>query len=144
VRLTHYSADPFSIDRARTYVQDDTFKPRGLWVSVDGEDDWPSWCRGEEFRLDKLEHFTRLRLTPGAQVLSLCTPSDLDSFTRTYGVPVERGYAFIDWSAVARGHGGLVIAPYQWSRRLSLTWYYPWDCASGCIWDLTAVELVAR
>jgi hypothetical protein len=142
VNLSHYSAEPFALDRARTYAQDSNgYKPHGLWVSVDGEDDWPSWCRAEQYAVDRLSHSTRLRLTPGANVLRLCTPRDLDTFASTYAAD---GYPFLDWSAVTAEYGGVVIAPYQWSRRLALSWYYSWDCASGCIWDLTAVEVVTE
>lgn len=42
-------------------------------------------------------------------------------------------------------YDGIVITPYVWSMRLdrSAFWYYGWDCASGCIWNASAVaELV--
>ncbi len=25
------------------------YKPKGLWVSVDGEDDWKSWCEENDY-----------------------------------------------------------------------------------------------
>lgn len=33
-------------------------------------------------------------------------------------------------------------APYQWECRLDRDtfWYYSWDCASACIWNLQAVR----
>ncbi|QBI98814.1 hypothetical protein SEA_BOBBY_184 [Mycobacterium phage Bobby] len=47
---------------------------------------------------------------------------------------------WIDWGKVAADYGGIIIAPYQWSRRMDPHWYYTWDCASGCIWNLEAIE----
>ena len=47
---------------------------------------------------------------------------------------------FIDWPKVAERYDGIIIAPYQWSRRLDgPMWYYGWDCASGCVWRARAV-----
>ncbi len=42
---------------------------------------------------------------------------------------------------VAKLYQGIIIAPYCYSIRLDndCFWYYPWDCASGCIWDATAI-----
>jgi len=37
---------------------------------------------------------------------------------------------------VSKEYDGIEIAPYQWDARLSLIWYYGWDVASGCIWNL--------
>lgn len=85
-------------------------------------------------------------------LLHLNSPAKLDALTKQYGVlPPWRTrpeaddylprYLAIDWSAVAAQYGGILIAPYQWKRRLELTWYYGWDCASGCAWDLSLIEL---
>jgi hypothetical protein len=51
---------------------------------------------------------------------------------------------YIDWSKVAAKHQGIIIAPYCYARRLTYhtAWYYGWDCASGCIWDLKAIQSV--
>lgn len=55
-------------------------------------------------------------------------------------------YYTIDWFQVVRNFPGIIIAPYLWERRNSnrsnwdSCWYYGWDCASGCIWDLRCIE----
>jgi hypothetical protein len=48
----------------------------------------------------------------------------------------------IEWRKVAERFDGIIIAPYIWQRRLDLesSWYYSWDCASGCIWNASAVR----
>ena len=120
-------------------------KPRGLWVSVKGENDWPSWCRAEEFRLDDLAFAQEIRLALGAQIIRLKNAADIDFFTAQYGRQTRfttfLGELAIDWSAVARDYQGIIIAPYVWERRLhrSTSWYYGWDCAAACIWDAAAV-----
>ena len=48
----------------------------------------------------------------------------------------------IDWAEVASKYDGIIISPYQWSLRLDMEmmWYYGWDCASGCIWNISAIK----
>jgi len=128
-------------------------KPEGFWVSVAGEDDWPSWCRGEDCFLDSLTAAHRVTLKPSAAVVFLKSAFELDAFTGAYAVQTdwERRWSWrvtdsrkwpIDWREVVKDCDGLIITPYQWDRRAELDWYYGWDCASGCIWNLDAIESV--
>ncbi|QDM58016.1 hypothetical protein SEA_DALLAS_199 [Mycobacterium phage Dallas] len=140
LRLEVYAAAPITLDRSRIYTQAVDHKPEGLWVSVAGEDDWPTWCRGEEFSFDNLTVCHRVTLVPGANILHLKSPMDIDAFHYLYA---NRGILdWIDWGKVAADYDGIIIAPYQWSRRMDPHWYYTWDCASGCIWNLEAIESV--
>lgn len=123
-------------------------KPNGLWLSVDGEDDWPSWCRSEDFRVDKLTRGTRVALVPNPNVLFIRNEDALRAFTNRWAKNLPgldlRGNLFIDWRGVAEIVDGIVIAPYVYSCRLAMdtTWYYGWDCASGCIWKARAVASI--
>lgn len=140
MEFRHYAEDTVLLDRSRKYFQErprSHTKPVGLWVSVKGEYDWHWWCTEEDFRTERLavEH----HVTLGGNILVLDRPDDLLDFQTTYGVE-DRGYYAIDWPRVAHWYDGIVIAPYHWQHRLSLSWYYTWDCASGCIWNLDAVE----
>lgn len=154
--LTHYTKEPRTLNRVRRYTQlaPDTFsnKPIGLWVSVDGEDDWYDWCTREGFFVDGLKHAHRVTLADDAAILWVATRDDFISFVEVYGRTEHRsrsmvveyaGRGFteiaIDWPAIARDYDGVIIAPYLWGFRLSHMWYYGWDCASGCIWNLDAI-----
>jgi len=131
VTLSHWSAKP--IEQLRVVPQESVaFKPKGLWVSVDGEDDWLSWCTGEGYG-GIHEHRYRVHADLDA-LLWLKTGVDVRAFKDRYAQPVPMGDG-IDWRAVARDFPGMLIAPYQWDVRLEMTWYYGWDCASGCIWN---------
>jgi len=156
VRLEHYTDQVFSFER-RTYQQKPPLgflKPLGLWVSVAGEDDWPSWCREEEFCLSSLEHLSVVTLADDANILMVSSPELLDEFHAEYAVDDdflrgrpwasdEKRYWAVDWPKVAEKYDGIIIAPYHWSRRLDgPMWFYGWDCASGCIWNLDAVASV--
>lgn len=141
-RLLHYTEKP--LDEVHDTDQDGErlFKPRGLWLSVEGEDDWKSWCDAEDFR-DCDAMLCYEILIDLEDVLWLSGVADIWAFHRQYNV--VRPYPYdvqIDWPAVSRDFAGLVIAPYQWGLRLDsgVPWYYSWDCASGCIWRAAAVE----
>lgn len=154
--LTHYSDKP--LETVRSVAQwpanegaratGPYTKPVGLWVSVDGEDDWIWWCRAEGFGLERLTHAHRVTLAKNARVLRLAGANELDAFTAEYGglgpdyMPEHLKSLCIDWWRVAAGYQGVIIAPYCYERRLNLSWYYPWDCASGCIWDASAIASV--
>lgn len=149
LQLRHYAGAPVEMDWSMPYVQRGLGaynKPRGLWVTIPGDDDWPTWCAAENFGADRLTHVHEVVLVADANVLELTTPDALDEFSRDYGVDVPWGPGYydlcIDWVRVAREFAGIIIAPYQWGQRMSLNWYYGWDVASGCIWDLTAIESV--
>lgn len=148
--LLHYQSDVVTLDRTRTYEQPSSEspydKPKGLWVSVEGEDDWRHWCETEDFRTEALAVPHEVKLTEDADLLLLKDADDLLEFQHNYGTPYRfssRGDLMIEWKRVAREFAGIIIAPYQWKHRLNLSWYYTWDCSSGCIWDLSVVDTFA-
>lgn len=149
--LIHFSAIPCVALHSVAQADEPSFKPQGFWVSDESRDDgWAWWCRDTEFQLDALACATRVVLAPSARVCWLTTAAGILRFTDDFGAwptymdpfpwRVKQGYA-IDWAAVAKDYQGIIITPYQWTRRLDpLTcWYYGWDCASGCLWDAAAV-----
>jgi hypothetical protein len=117
-------------------------KPRGLWVSVKGKRDWLLCCTEARF-----QYAHEIELTPTARLYRIRSARALDKFTEAFGVPPlltgggMRDLPAIDWPRLAKRFQGIVIAPYIWSRRMHMesSWYYRWDCASGCIWDAGAV-----
>lgn len=134
----HYSETPIDrLDMNYHYVSQERFKPTGLWYSAPcGEDGWEHWCEAEDFGLGKHKHLLEVDLS---RVLVLRLSTDILCFHEKYGL--DERYE-VDWDAVAKKFSGIEIAPYQWSLRLDskVSWYYPWDCASGCIWDLSIVK----
>lgn len=122
-------------------------KPIGYWITDDSEDCWASWCRNNDFGLDQLTHKHEIVLDE-SNLLILRSLSQFDFFNQEWGSPYYWGGAngnkfrdwCIDWWRVAERYDGLIITPYKWQRRLQLNWYYSWDCASGCIWNVDAVK----
>jgi hypothetical protein len=132
-------------------------KPNGFWVSDDSDHGWADWCLAEEFRLDGLRYRHRVTLSESANILGIHNGEQLEvfheiysvedefsrSFNRSYDYHDKKHYWPINWHAVAEKYDGIIITPYLWSHRLDgPSWYYGWDCASGCIWNLAAIESV--
>lgn len=149
-RLLHYSDDPItaveSRDQRATPDHLRHYKPWGLWLSVEGEDDWRSWCESEQFGAPAKQLCYVVTLAAEANVLRLSCGADLLDFTDAYGFdPYDGRYSFagnaIQWERVAALYDGIIIAPYIWTMRLEerVHWYYGWDCASGCIWNARAI-----
>lgn len=159
--LDHYGTEPL-LWPPRDYTQTNRKEgwghpphPEGLWVSVKGEDDWPSWCQSEQFRLEALAVCTRVVLASEANVRLVEGEQQLLAFDAEYGIDYDYGGAVpfthrrIDWIKLAKDYDGLIIAPYVRSCRLPMErgtpkarvsdWYYPWDCASGVIWRARAI-----
>lgn len=138
----------FELSRVQSYRQEPGPKPRGLWVSVGMS--WKEWCESESWNVDGVRYAAEVELFPSAKILWVSGAAQIEAFARTYRITVLEqsrllGY-YIDWVAVAERYQGIVISPYCWEKRLAdgMMWYYGWDCASGCIWDLSAVSMVGN
>lgn len=155
LRLLHYRAQPGDFDRTRTYTQPPISghgKPDGYWVSVAGEDDWPAWCTNGMNAPQRLAVAYEVRLSASANIRLVTSVAEIDAFHHEFAAAsdFDRRYGYgpnwwgIDWASVTEHYDGIIIAPYLWARRLGETcgWYYTWDCASGCIWNLSAIESV--
>lgn len=136
VELRHYAGKPFNLDRSRSVAQLRDMKPRGFWVTVPGEDDWPTWCRGQEWGLERLVVEYCVELGTEANILTLSTSQAILGFHAAY----SRSRWEISWAEVAEAYDGILISPHDYSLRWDLSWYSGWDCASGCIWNLAAIE----
>lgn len=150
----HFAAEAFELAPC-SYIQALEWKPRGLWYSVEGnEDGWSDWCRYNEFCETDLQiaHAVELDvervvvIDNGASLLAFqreyCRPHPiLAEFDKEYAelVGPDR-HGVIDWPLVATRYDGIEIAPYQYAHRMGSLWYNTWDCASGCIWNIDAIR----
>lgn len=125
-------------------------KPSGFWITDDTDDCWRSWCLSERFNLENLTHKHEVDLIED-RILILRGEYDVRTFARHYcvdhwwgpeGNPRKYCDLCIDWPQVAKEYAGIIVTPYIWRLRLEdgFSWYYPWDCASGCIWDASAIK----
>lgn len=160
--LTHFTPQPFKLNIAMDYGRVHWGKPTGLWLSDESDHGWKKWCEGNDWSLDDLKYATQFECDLGDWIV-LRTDPEIRAFTKKYllewpgpgsvpvairsahkSVPVAMRSAYIDWPQVKRDYSGILITPYSWKLRLDFKthWYYGWDCASGCVWDLTTIKQV--
>ncbi len=147
MQLIHYSNKKLKKVESRfDWIADpsyDNFKPHGLWVSdKSSEYCWEWWCRNEGFRLRDLRYKTLIKLKDNANILILDSIEKIRDFTDEF-IDEKFFYKYrneqLNWQSVAKKYDGVIITPYQWDLRYELSWYYAWDCASGCIWNADAI-----
>lgn len=143
--LSHFTYYPFIFDPNRTYKDPTVFKPNGLWLSDESDYGWKKWCMSNDWNLPGLKFETRFELVHPKDVLIIQGNKDIQEFQAKYKLgPGSKAYLddWIRWSEVKKDFAGIIITPYLWEYRLSYGygWYYTWDCASGCIWDLSVVR----
>ncbi len=117
------------------------YKPNGFWISDETDHGWKQWCIDEEFNLDRLNLVYTVTVDL-SNILQINTEAALLLFDRYFAKGGNRFSKQIDWDLIAQRYSGIIITPYQWGQRLDLMWYYGWDCASGCIWDVSAVKSI--
>jgi hypothetical protein len=149
MKLSHYTTKPITklVNKIQTGERPGWRyqpKPNGLWVSVDGEQSWPSWCEDENFGDCASQFCYSVELAADHNVLIIDTVAKMLDFDTRYPIGGDERWldGWIYWPKVAEDYDGVIIAPYQWSQRMELMWYYGWDCASGCIWNASAIESI--
>lgn len=156
MKLVHWSHK--IVTEVRGAHQKNGMKPDGFWISDEsrGAHGWRAWCKSEGFRPYGFRYEHEFELNDNANILWLDTPEAIDAFGDKYAADDElnrrigeigsnwgKSIYHIDWKRVAKDYHGIIITPYQWSQRLGRhSWYYGWDCASGCIWNRRAVKSV--
>lgn len=149
MNLSHYTKEPIhTLWSIAQPTEKEMVKPKGLWLSVDGEYDWKLWCEAESFQLETFKHHYRVYLKKDSNILRLNSTQNILNFTEKYNKVVYSEYGLfghqIDWARLAEEYQGLIISPYNFELRLDRRthWYYGWDCASGYIWDANAIDKI--
>jgi len=167
--LYHYSQMPIVNLSQRQLVFSDTYdeardrskyylcpfmKPDGFWFSPEDatqkyDVSWYDYCLQEsEYFSAILRYKYHILPVPTANLLILDTISKMYEFRKRYLLyfrePLLRSLA-ICWQKVALDYQGILIAPYHYELRLNsdFTWYSSWDCASGCVWDISAIQSIS-
>ncbi|QNN99353.1 hypothetical protein SEA_SEPHIROTH_9 [Gordonia Phage Sephiroth] len=149
MKLMHFSkTGTLELDRDRPYTTFREEKPDGLWVSNEDDYGWSQWVTDNEFGLETLEYAHDVLLAKDSRVFVISSLHDFDYFNHAYSKPGllteitgDPKYNAPDWSLVQQHYQGIIFEHYFWERRMEVFWYYGWDCASGVIWDLSAIEM---
>ena len=143
--LSHFTENAnWTFDPERSYTNDyeGGRKPGGLWLSDETGLGWKQWCVAEHYSPCSYRHDFEVDVTG---VIHLKSFSEILAFTGTYILDRESRYLQrIDWSRVKNSACGLVITPFNYDAHWfeDASWYYGWDCASGCFWDLSVLTPV--
>jgi len=129
-----------NIDLKKIYLNVDSMKmkPTGLWYGFGKS--WIDWVR-ENMPHWKKEHIFKIQIDE-SKVLKLRSEREVLLFTRGY--KQDNYHEWIDWKTVTKAYNGIEIPEYFWNLRLKLLWYYGWDVASGCIWNLKTIKKIER
>lgn len=149
--LTHSYQQLKLVDRA--YQQCLARKPAGFWLTDESqENSWSAYLdvagkgnrpyHRRDFEIDLFD------------VRVIRTEDQMCGFNLEYAtVSVSRmnqtricSQPLVDWPRVAQSYKGVIITPYQRTvmEQDAFRWYAGWDCASGCVWDLTCMRPVPR
>ena len=130
-----------------------TYKPKGLWYGFGTS--WLDWVRSQMPDWEKDYKSIFLLEINESSVLRLSSKEELVEFTKKYSPshnsidPSSISYFernLIDWSMVANNYAGIEINPYIYSARMDrfTNWYYPWDVASGCVWNRDGILSIKK
>lgn len=131
------------IDLKKIYKQKKGWKPEGIWYSCGKS--WYNFIKDNDIndRLNKYIHSLYLKRKicitikekNYEKLLVIKNNDEFDAFFNKYKIFSKTlNYFLIDWKKVSNDYGGIEICPYLKDKRM-VTWYYPWDVASGCIWN---------
>ena len=138
----HMSKNPIHKLKKRHYTQISSDKPEGFWYGFG--DEWIDWTEmsGPERKGNYLYKVD----IDGSKILQIKDYSEIIEFTKEYmsDKQLMPGIIFsIDWPRIELKYDGIEINPYIHQARLidKFIWYYSWDVASGCIWNLEKVKI---
>ncbi len=92
------------------------------------------------------EYFYEVNLGE-SNILMINSMAELLEFSKKFKTKDDRvtlfHHGYVDWKRVAELYDGVEIPNYIWECRLRLEpfWYYGWDCASGCVWNVKDIKL---
>lgn len=128
-------------DAKQKYVAD--YKPKGLWYQLN--DSWKEWCSYEMPHWLQDYNYEYILEIDYTNILVITNEIELILFHEEYkkSIDISLSLKLIDWEKVSKKYKGIEITNYLYSMRFErdFMWYYPWDVASGCIWDKSAIKL---
>lgn len=152
MRLYHYSREKLNFDSEFSYpsLLFPSFlcgiaKPAGFWVSPDVKEDWPAFANTTEAMHKRFKprfrYKTRIHLRDGHNVLIIRNNRQFLELEEKFTDRVEGPFTrFLNIEKLRKQYDGLIITKYFWEFRMTSDWYYTWDCASGCIWNLDVIK----
>ena len=155
LKFIHYSHEIITHLIPQCYLQnfdEPSMKPDGFWVSceigIPNEPfTWKAFCEDNENLSEGIRYAHEVKLHEHANLLYVDTPEKVIDLARAYRVQLYPGMhanMALGWKPIVSQYQGIVMAPYFYELRFNIetSWYYGWDCASACVWDLDAIESI--
>lgn len=123
------------------------YKPTGLWYGFGTS--WIDFIR-QEIPDRETEHVFKIEVEYNSEdMITIDNDKTFLWFSKRFKDPENEGRFGnhkINWPEVTKKYKGIEFPIYfnKYRRDLEHDWYYPWDIASGCIWDLSAVKKVVK
>ena len=143
--LITYQSRPLHLVDWSSFQREDS-KPTGAWFSpVEHKvPAWRQWCEGERWSPGAYTHKYRFSSIPYCTLPQAVMGKGqgkvllIDSAESLWDLQWEfkgtKEYQ-LRWDKLGQMVSGISIIPYQWKLRSTLSWYYSWDMASGCLWN---------
>lgn len=142
-------------DKKRKYQQVSGIKPDGFWYAC--YDDWYNFEeRGDSKYIHQINInsrvLTNIQNKNKDKLLVIDNVNDFDIFNSRYAYELRysndsekeifkyndlQNY-LVDWNKVSQDYGGIQICPYL-KKRKKILWYYSFDVASGCVWNIKSI-----
>ena len=144
-RFSHCSG-VFEFDRDREYLEvDNGFKPDGLWLSDDSNNNgWIAWCKEQNNGWIRGHNIWEV-LVDTRRLLKISRSPE--NVPKKYLIP-HPGFRpgskqlCVDWKQLkADGYAGFWVDDYK-GVFVDHIWWYGWDCDSAVVWDLSVVVQV--
>lgn len=136
----------------KKYQQVSGIKPRGFWYSC--YNDWYNFTQREDQFHSKYIHqininsrvLTNIQNKNKDKLLVIHNLKDFDIFNSRYAYELRYSNDsendllnyLVDWNKVSQDYGGIQICPYL-KKRKKILWYYSFDVASGCVWNIKSI-----
>ena len=156
------------LDKNIKYRQIIEFKPKCFWYSL-GKEWYNYWFVQEklekvksqvvcEVKINKKD-FAKFGEKEKGKILVIDTMEDVKKLRSKYGMikktkKDKKGYTLIDFGKLSENYSGIEFRNYRSiSKKLkenkNITmdkygWYYMIDVSSGCVWDLSLIEVTHK
>jgi len=156
------------LDKNIKYRQIIEFKPKGYWYSLGSE--WYNHCflnlELEKVKIQvvcevkiKINNFTKFGEKEKGKILVIDTVDDVKKLRSKYGMVKknkedEKSYTLIDFQKLSEKYSGIEFRNYKSILKKlkenknifadKYGWYYILDVSSGCVWDLSLIEVIQK
>lgn len=152
------------LDKNIKYRQIIEFKPKGYWYSL-GSEWYNHWFLKLELEKVKSQvvceikieknNFTKFREKDKGKILVIDTLEDVKKLKSKYGMiktskKDSKSFTMIDFQKLSENYSGIEFRNYKSilkklkenkNNDKKYGWYYLLDVSSGCVWDLSLIEV---